>query len=292
MYKDRASSLIWNITRFIQELKDYNLSANRVFEIVESDEFTKEKFGLHSLKKFKGNIEFKDVSFSYNDEKNVLKNVNFMIPSNKTVAFVGKSGSGKTTIASLINKLYSVSDDSIYFDDIDINSLDKSSIRGNIGLVMQSPYLFNLSIFDNFKLVKEDVTLEEVIEVCKLASIHDDIMNMENGYDTIIGEGGVILSGGQRQRIAIARVLLKKPKVIIFDEATSALDNETQKNVKDAIDNIKGEQTIIIIAHRLSTVINSDIIFFMKNGRVIASGTHKQLLKNCEDYKKLYMHEM
>ena len=115
---------------------------------------------------------------------------------------------------------------------------------------------------------------------------------MENGYDTIIGEGGVILSGGQRQRIAIARVLLKKPKVIIFDEATSALDNETQKNVKDAIDNIKGEQTIIIIAHRLSTVINSDIIFFMKNGRVIASGTHKQLFKNCEDYKKLYMHEM
>ena len=151
--------------------------------------------------------------------------------------------------------------------------------------------MFNLSIIDNFKLVKNDATLSDIIEACKIASIHDDIIKLENGYDTIIGEGGVILSGGQRQRISIARALIKNAKVIIFDEATSALDNETQKSVKEAIDNIKGEQTIIIIAHRLSTVINSDIIYFLKNGRIISSGTHKELLRKCEDYKKLYKNE-
>ena len=291
MYKDRANRLIWDISSFIESLKDYNLSANRVFEIVESEEFIKEKFGTHKLDNFKGSIEFKDVNFSYNGEKKVLKNLSFVIPANKTIALVGKSGSGKSTIASLINKLYHVSDDSIFFDDVDINFLDKESIRGNIALVTQNPYLFNLSIIDNFKLVKNDATLSDIIEACKIASIHDDIIKLENGYDTIIGEGGVILSGGQRQRISIARALIKNAKVIIFDEATSALDNETQKSVKEAIDNIKGEQTIIIIAHRLSTVINSDIIYFLKNGRIISSGTHKELLRKCEDYKKLYKNE-
>lgn len=291
MYKDRANRLIWDISRFIESLKDYNLSANRVFEIVESEEFVKEKFGTRKLDNFKGNIEFKDVNFSYNDEKKVLKNLSFTIPANKTIALVGKSGSGKSTIASLINKLYHVSDDSIFFDGVDINFLDKESIRGNIALVTQNPYLFNLSIIDNFKLVKNDATLSEIIEVCKIASIHDDIIKLENGYDTIIGEGGVILSGGQRQRISIARAIIKNAKVIIFDEATSALDNETQKNVKEAIDNLKGEHTIIIIAHRLSTVINSDIIYFLKNGRIISSGTHQALLRECEDYKKLYKNE-
>lgn len=291
MYKDRANRLIWDISSFIESLKDYNLSANRVFEIVESKEFIKEKFGTRKLDNFKGSIEFKVVNFSYNGEKKVLKNLSFVIPANKTIALVGKSGSGKSTIASLINKLYHVSDDSIFFDDVDINFLDKESIRGNIALVTQNPYLFNLSIIDNFKLVKNDATLSDIIEACKIASIHDDIIKLENGYDTIIGEGGVILSGGQRQRISIARALIKNAKVIIFDEATSALDNETQKSVKEAIDNIKGEQTIIIIAHRLSTVINSDIIYFLKNGRIISSGTHKELLRKCEDYKKLYKNE-
>ena len=291
MYKDRANSLIWNITYFIEVLKDFNLSADRVFEMFDNEEFKKEEFGTHKLKNFTGNIEFKNVNFSYNENKIVLKDISFTIPSNKTIALVGKSGSGKSTIASLINKLYTVEDDSIFFDNIDINKLDKESIRGNIAFVTQNPYLFNLSVFDNFKLINENITLEEVIEVCKIACIHDDIIKLKDGYDTIIGEGGVVLSGGQRQRLSIARALLKKAKVIILDEATSALDNETQNLIKKSIDNIKGEHTIVIIAHRLSTIINSDIIYFSKNGRIIDSGTHRQLLKKCKEYKDLYEHE-
>ena len=291
MYKDRANSLIWNITYFIEVLKDFNLSADRVFEMFDNEEFKKEEFGTHKLKNFTGNIEFKKVNFSYNENKKVLKDVSFTIPSNKTIALVGKSGSGKSTIASLINKLYTVEDDSIFFDNIDINKLDKESIRGNIAFVTQNPYLFNLSVLDNFKLINENITLEEVIEVCKIACIHDDIIKLKDGYDTIIGEGGVVLSGGQRQRLSIARALLKKAKVIILDEATSALDNETQNLIKKSIDNIKVEHTIVIIAHRLSTIINSDIIYFLKNGRIIDSGTHRQLLKKCKEYKDLYEHE-
>ena len=291
MYQGRANSLIWNITYFIEILKDFNLSADRVFEMFDNEEFKKEEFGTHKLKNFTGNIEFKNVNFSYNENKKVLKDVSFIIPSNKTIALVGKSGSGKSTIASLINKLYTVEDDSIFFDNIDINKLDKESIRGNIAFVTQNPYLFNLSVFDNFKLINENITLEEVIEVCKIACIHDDIIKLKDGYHTIIGEGGVVLSGGQRQRLSIARALLKKAKVIILDEATSALDNETQNLIKKSIDNIKGEHTIVIIAHRLSTIINSDIIYFLKNGRIINSGTHRQLLKKCKEYKDLYEHE-
>ena len=292
MYKDRASRLIWDITRLIETITDYNLSANRVFEIVDNQSFEKEQFGTHKLNNFKGNIEFRNTNFSYNEEKQVLKNLSFNISANQTVAIVGKSGSGKSTIISLINKLYPVADNSIFFDDIDINKLDKKSIRGNIALVNQSPYLFNLSIIENFRLIKKDATQKEIVEVCKLAHIHDDIMNLENGYHTIIGENGVILSGGQRQRIAIARALLKKAKLIILDEATSALDNEIQNNIKEAIDNIKGEQTIIVIAHRLSTIVNCDMIYYLKNGNIIASGTHKQLLENCKEYKKLYEKEI
>lgn len=292
MYKDKASRLIFGITKLIQTIKDFNLSADRVFDIVDNNSFEKEKFGTQKLKNFTGNIELRNVNFAYTEEKQVLKDLCMNIPTNKTIAIVGKSGSGKSTIISLINKLYPVSDNSIFFDNVDINKLDKKSIRGNIALVTQNPYLFNLSIIDNFKLIKKNVTEKEIIEVCKLASIHDDIINLENGYNTIIGEGGVILSGGQRQRIAIARALLKKAKVIILDEATSALDNETQNNIKEAVDNIKGTQTIIVIAHRLSTVINSDIIYYLNKGKITASGTHNELLTNCKEYKKLYEKEI
>ena len=160
--------------------------------------------------------------------------------------------------------------------------------RNNMSYISQNPYIFNLSIRDNLLLVKDNVTEKEMIKACKTAQLHDFIMSLPNGYDTIIGEGGVILSGGERQRLAIARALIKKTEIILFDEATSALDNETQEKIRDAINNLKGKYTILIIAHRLSTIVNSDRIIMIDKGKIITSGTHQELINTSKEYYKLY----
>ena len=195
---------------------------------------------------------------------------------------------GKSTIFSLLAKLYTINDGQILIDNIDINELDEESIRNNITIISQNPYIFNMTIRENLKIVKEGLTEDEMIKACKLAKIHDFIMELPDGYDTLVGEGGLTLSGGQRQRLAIARAFVQKTEIILFDEATSALDNETQKGIQDAINNMKNKYTILIIAHRLSTVINSDRIMIIDDGKVIASGTHEELLKSNKEYKKLY----
>ena len=192
----------------------------------------------------------------------------------------------------MLDKLYTVDQGEILIDGININKLDKSSIRDNISIINQSPYIFNFSIKENLSLVKKDATMEEIIEVCKIAKLHDYIMTLSNGYDTLVGESGVMLSGGQKQRLAIARALLKKTEIILFDEATSALDNETQKEIQEAINSMKGEYTILIIAHRLSTVIGSDRIFVIDDGEKVAEGSHKELMATNELYKKLYKTEL
>ena len=188
--------------------------------------------------------------------------------------------------------MYDITKGSITIDGVDIRDLDKDSIRGNITIVSQDPYIFNLSIRENLRLVKEDLNEDEMIQACKTACLHDFIINLPEGYDTIVGEGGVNLSGGQKQRLAIARALVQKTKIILFDEATSALDNETQSSIQQAINNMKNEYTILIIAHRLSTIINSDKILFLNDGKIEAEGTHKQLLKTNKDYKRLYESEL
>ena len=221
-----------------------------------------------------------------------MDNLSFKIPSKKTIAFVGKSGSGKTTIFSLLCKMYDTYTGTITIDGIDIRELDKDSIRGNITIISQNPYIFNVSIKDNLRLVKEDVTDEEIYEACRLACLDEFINSLENKYDTIVGEGGVTLSGGQKQRLAIARALVQKTEIILFDEATSALDNETQEHIQKAIDNMKNDYTILIIAHRLSTIINSDEILFLNDGKIEAKGTHQELLKRSKDYKLLYEAEI
>ena len=180
----------------------------------------------------------------------------------------------------------------IMVDGIDIKELDRDSIRGNITIISQNPYIFNMSIKDNLKLVKNDLTDEEMIEVCKMVYLDDFINSLPNKYDTIVGESGVMLSGGQRQRLAIARALIQKTEIILFDEATSALDNETQFQIQRAIDNLKREYTVMIIAHRLSTIKNADRILMVDNGHIIAEGNHNQLLEECEQYKKLYETEI
>lgn len=289
-YSSRVTDVVFWIGSFLERIKDFNLSVSRIREIMDSSSFSKEKFGKKHLDKVNGDFEFKDVEFSYGKKK-VLKKTSFKVEANSTVAFVGKSGSGKTTVFNLLCKLYDIDSGKITIDGVDINELDKDSIRGNITIINQSPYIFNVSIKDNLRLVKENLTEEEIVEACKVACLHDFIMSLPDGYDTIVGEGGVNLSGGQKQRLAIARALVQKTEIILFDEATSALDNETQSQIQKAIDNMKEEYTILIIAHRLSTVINSDKILFLDDGKIIDSGSHEYLLKNCKKYQKLYEKE-
>ncbi len=291
-YLGRLTSIIYFVSQLLEKVKDFNLSSERVFAIMASNEFRKESFGRKHLGKVNGDFEFKDVTFTYNNGHKVIDNMSFKIKANSTVAFVGKSGSGKTTVFNLLCKMYNIDSGKITIDGLDIKELDKDSIRGNITIISQNPYIFNLSIRDNLRLVKENLTEEEMVEACKTACLEDFIKSLPDGYDTIIGEGGINLAGGERQRLAIARALVQKTEIILFDEATSALDNETQANIKKAIDNMKNEYTILIIAHRLSTVIDCDRILFLDEGKIKAEGTHKELLSKCKNYRSLYEAEL
>lgn len=292
-YRDRLlTNFMERISQLLEEITRFNLSFERVSAILGNDKYSKEKFGTKEIKKVKGNFEFKNVTFSYTDGLKVLDNISFKVDANTTIGFVGESGSGKTTIFNLICKLYNADSGEILIDNHNINDLTEKSIRGNITIIGQNPYVFNMSIVDNMKLVKDNVSLKEIKEACKLACLDEFIESLPEKYNTVIGEGGVTLSGGQKQRLAIARALIQKTEIILFDEATSALDNETQRKIQEAIDNLKSEYTIMIIAHRFSTILNCDKIFFIKDGKVVDSGTHNKLLKSCKDYKKLYDSEI
>lgn len=292
-YQGRVTSIIDILGILLQSIKDFNLSCSRVFAIMYSDQFSKEKFGSRHLDKVNGDFCFSHVNFHYDcNDKKVLNDLSFEVHANETVAFVGKSGAGKSTIFNLLCKMYDVDSGSITIDGVDISLLDRESIRGNITIISQSPYIFHLSIRDNLRLVQPDMTEEEMIDACKLACIHEFIMSLPDRYDTVVGEGGVNLSGGERQRLAIARAFLQKTEIILFDEATSALDNETQREIQKAISNLKKDYTILIIAHRLSTIINSDRILFIEDGKIVGEGGHKELLKKCPGYRELYEAEL
>ena len=290
-YSTVVKRSIFTLDSLFNMIKEVNLSCERLKEVIDDDKFAKENFGNIHLKTFNGNFEFRNVSFAYQDKK-VLNNINFKINSNEMVAIVGKSGAGKTTIFNLICKMYNVDNGSILLDGLNINELDKDSIRGNITIISQNPYIFNASIEDNLKMVKKDLTEKEMIEACQMAVLDDYINTLPDKYQTIIGENGLNLSGGQRQRLAIARAFIQKTKIILFDEATSALDNETQYKIQESIEKMNGKYTIIIIAHRLSTIKNADRILVLDKGKIIAEGKHHELLNNCLDYKKLYETEI
>ncbi len=287
-YMGRVTYIVNSYSYLLEGLKDFNLSTSRIYTIIKGKEFPKEKFGNVHLDDVKGNFEFKNVCFSYKENEPVLNDLSFKVKKGSTVAFVGKSGTGKTTIFNLLCKMYDIDSGEIKIDGVDISLLDKDSIRENITIISQNPYIFNLSIRDNLRLVKDDLTEEEMINACSMACLDELINVLPDKYDTIVGEGGISLSGGQRQRLAIARALVQKTKIILFDEATSALDNETQARIQKAIENLQGDYTILIIAHRLSTIINSDKILFLDKGKVLAEGSHDELLKSCSEYKKLY----
>lgn len=289
-------SYIWRTADIVESISDFGVNFNkvtvslkRIDEIVNNKLYEDCKYGDKVLKNTKGIIKFNDVKFKYKEEEELtLKGLNLELLPNKKIAIVGRSGNGKSTIFNLLLRYFDTTKGSITIDDIDIKELTEESLRGNISIIRQTPFLFNMSILDNFKLVKPKATLKEIKEVCKRAYIDDYIESLPDKYNTIIGEGGINLSGGQKQRIAIARTLLLNTKVILFDEATSALDNESQDYIKKTIDDLVKDHTVIIVAHRLSTIVDADVINVIDKGTLAASGTHEELLKKSKVYQKLY----
>lgn len=290
---------IWRIDEVVESISEFGVSYNkvtvslkRIDEIINNRLYEDEHFGKKTLVNNAGVIEFKNVKFKYSeDEDYTLNGLNLKVVPNKKIAVVGKSGNGKSTIFNLLLRYFDSTTGEILIDGINIKDLTEKSLRENISIIRQAPFLFNLTILENFKLVKPNVTLKEVRKYCKEAYIDDYIMSLPNKYNTVIGEGGINLSGGQKQRLAIARTLLLNTKIILFDEATSALDNESQEYIKKTINNLVKDHTIIIVAHRLSTIVDADIINIIDKGKLESSGTHEELLKTSKVYKTLYSNE-
>lgn len=290
---------IYRYMWFIECLNDFtetyqkvSVSLDRVNEILENQKFNDVVFGNTNINNMKGIIKFKDVSFSYPNEEKVLDDFNLIIEPNKKIAIVGASGQGKSTLFNLITRLFDANAGTISIDDVNILDISEECLRKNVSIIRQEPFIFNRTILENFKIIDENIKLKDVKKYVKEAYLDEYIESLPKKYDTLLGEGGVNLSGGQKQRLAIARTLAKNSKMILFDEATSALDNNSQEFIKKSIDNLVKNHTVVIVAHRLSTIIDADVIYVIDKGRVIASGTHNQLLTSCDYYKNLYKSEM
>jgi len=264
-------------------------AATRFYTTIDEIQNIVDKEGAIDIKNIQGNIEFKDVTFSYNNEKNALDNVSFLIPSGKTVALVGHSGGGKSTIMNMILRFYDPNSGIINLDGHNIKDLTIKSLRSSMSVVNQEVMLFDDTIIENIRYGKEDATEEEIIKAAKLAEADEFIQELPEKYKTQIGQNGIRLSGGQRQRIAIARAILYDAPILLLDEATSALDPISEKLIKDALGNLMKNKTSLVIAHRLSTIIHSDKIIVIAHGKVIEQGTHKELLDKNGYYASLYL---
>jgi ABC transporter transmembrane region./ABC transporter. len=276
------------LINFTEQFQKGYAGFKRFLEVVETQPEIKDAEDAVELKNVKGDIEYRNVSFSYDKEHPVLNNINIKIPAGRKVALVGPSGGGKTTICSLLPRFYDVTSGSVLIDGQDIRKFKQQSLRNAIGVVQQDVYLFAGSIRDNIAYGKPGATQEEIEEAAKKANIHDFIMSLEDGYDTYVGERGVRLSGGQKQRISIARVFLKNPPILILDEATSALDNESERYIQKSLDSLAENRTTLVIAHRLSTVRSADEIIVINDGSIVERGTHAELLKLNGIYAKYY----
>ena len=278
---------VMTLIGFMEQYQNGVTGFQRFLEIMDAEP-EKDDPNAEEMKVAEGHIEFKNVNYSYSEGEEVLKNVSLEIKKGEKFALVGPSGGGKTTICHLIPHFYDVKDGQILIDGKDINKITRSSLRANIGIVQQDVYLFNASIRDNILYGRPGATEEEVIEAAKRANIHNYVMSMPNGYDTVIGERGVKLSGGQKQRLSIARVFLKDPVILILDEATSALDNTTEILIQNSLDELCKGRTTIVVAHRLSTVKNADEIAVVSDGKIIEQGPHDSLIAMNGVYANLY----
>lgn len=261
---------------------------DRIFEIIDMDPEIKDTPSSRSVDTVQGKIQFDHVDFSYNPGLPVLHDVDFTVEAGRKVAFVGKSGSGKSTIVSLIPRFYDVDRGSIKIDDMDIRDIQLNSLRANVGMVLQDPILFSGSIKDNILYGRPKADKKALYEAAEQANALSFIEELPNGFNTEVGERGLLLSGGQKQRITIARAFLKNPKILILDEATSALDSESETLIQEALDRLMEGRTTFIIAHRLSTVINADRIMVLESGRLVEAGTHQELLERSNVYQRLY----
>lgn len=276
------------ISKASYDIKKGNAAADRIMEILEQENPIVSKKGALEKETFDKDITIEAINFRY-EEENVLKNFSLTVPKGKTVALVGQSGSGKSTIANLLTRFYDVQDGSIKVDGTDVRDYSLDALRGMMGLVTQDSILFNDSIRNNVALGKPEATQEEIIEALKVANAYEFVMNLPNGLDTNIGDSGNKLSGGQKQRLSIARAVLKNPPIMILDEATSALDTESERLVQDALENMMQNRTSVVIAHRLSTIQKADKIVVMHKGEIVEEGRHDELLAKGGTYSKLVM---
>ncbi len=282
---------IRQLIMFMEQFQNGTTGFQRFIEVIDTP-IEQDNPNAKDINDVQGKIEFKNVTYGYGEEGDVLNNLSFKIEKGKIFALVGSSGGGKTTICHLIPNFYKVENGDILIDDISIRDITMESLRKNVGIVQQDVYLFNASIKDNILYGNPDATDEEIVLAAKRANIHDFVLTLENGYDTVIGERGVKLSGGQKQRLSIARVFLKNPPILILDEATSALDNSTEILIQQALDELCKGRTTIVVAHRLSTIKNANTIAVVENGKIIEQGTHDELISLGRKYKTLYSQQL
>ena len=288
LYLSSLYAPINSLARTNEDLQDSLAAGERIFQMLEVKSAVTDKENAVDIGKAEGNLEFKNVSFSYNESAEVLSDFSLKINKGETVALVGSTGVGKTTIASLITRFYDPTKGAILLDGVDLRDMTIHSLHENISMVLQDVFLFHGTVSENIRYGAPDATDEEVFAASRLANAEGFINELENGYDTIVGERGVRLSGGQKQRIAIARAILRNRPILILDEATSAVDNRTERLIHEAIDKVIENRTTIIIAHRLSTIKNADKIVVIEDGGVKEMGSHEELLQLNGAYNKLY----